>query len=136
MTETVKDCHYPWTWMMVTADGGVTPCCFASGALGNLNEATAEAIWNGTIATELRSYIKADRIHPVCESAPCKFVQNMQGNRTETRLDRCEDFDERWYLANNPDVGLAIEGGRFESGWQHYAQHGWQEGRPARKVKK
>ena len=75
--ETVKDCHYPWTWMMVTADGAVKPCCFAPGTLGNLSQASPESIWNGPTAVELRSFIRDDRIHPVCAGAPCKFVENM-----------------------------------------------------------
>lgn len=75
MTETVKDCHYPWTWMLVTADGEAKPCCFAPGHLGNLYESSVEGIWNGPEAIELRSYIKTDRIHPICAGAPCKFVQ-------------------------------------------------------------
>lgn len=78
MVETVKDCHYPWTWMMVTADGAVKPCCYALGQLGNLHDATPEEIWNGRAAIELRSFIKTDKIHPICAGAPCKFVQNMQ----------------------------------------------------------
>lgn len=78
MAETVKDCDYPWTWMMVTADGGVKPCCFASLPLGNLHDSTVENVWNGPAAIELRSFIKADKIHPICANAPCKFVQNMQ----------------------------------------------------------
>ena len=73
MAETVKHCHYPWTWMMVTADGGVMPCCFAQQTLGNLHEATADAIWTGARAQELRSYILSDRVHPVCAGAPCKY---------------------------------------------------------------
>ena len=64
--------------MMVTADGNVTPCCFSGKSLGNLNEATADAIWNGELAMELRTFIKADRIHPICAGAPCKFVQNSE----------------------------------------------------------
>lgn len=78
MTETVKDCRYPWTWMMVTADGEVKPCCFAHLPLGNLHETTVDGVWNGPVAMELRRFIKADKIHPVCEGAPCKFVQNMR----------------------------------------------------------
>ena len=78
MAETVKDCDYPWTWMMVTADGAVKPCCFASLPLGNLHESSVEDVWNGATAIELRSFIKADKILPVCANAPCKFVQNMQ----------------------------------------------------------
>lgn len=76
--ETVKDCHYPWTWMMVTADGVVRPCCFASQGIGDLNISTADEIWNGETVVELRSYITKNLVHPVCAGAPCKFVQNMQ----------------------------------------------------------
>jgi radical SAM protein with 4Fe4S-binding SPASM domain len=76
--ETVKDCHYPWTWMMVTADGNVRPCCFASGSLGNLNSASAEDIWNGSVAVELRKFIVKNKVHKICVNAPCKFVQNMK----------------------------------------------------------
>lgn len=79
MPETVKDCHYPWTWMMVTADGAVKPCCFATGTLGNLHDQPIERIWNGTVAIELRTYVKANRVHRVCANAPCKYVRNMQG---------------------------------------------------------
>lgn len=78
MSETVKDCRYPWTWMMVTADGAVKPCCFASMSMGNLHEASVDQVWNGALAIELRRFIKADKIHPICAGAPCKFVQNMQ----------------------------------------------------------
>ena len=75
--ETVKDCHYPWTWLMVTSDGNVRPCCFATGILGNLEEQSMEEIWNGPIAVALREHVLQDRIHPVCSRAVCKFVQNM-----------------------------------------------------------
>ena len=78
MVETVKDCHYPWTWMMVTADGAVKPCCFSSASLGNLHDNDIDQVWNGATAIELRKYIKANRIHQVCAGAPCKYVQNMQ----------------------------------------------------------
>ena len=75
--ETVKDCSHPWTWMMVASDGVVKPCCWAPGVLGNLNQNTPEAIWNGPIAQELRGHILQNRIHPICSASPCKFVQNM-----------------------------------------------------------
>lgn len=71
----IRNCNAPWTWMMVTADGAVKPCCFAPGVLGNLNLASAEAVWNGPVAVELRSYIRDNKVHPVCAGAPCKYVQ-------------------------------------------------------------
>ena len=33
-------------------------------------------------------------------------------------------FDERWYLANNPDVASAVAGGSFSSGFEHYGLNG------------
>jgi len=83
MIETVKDCTYPWTWMNVLADGSVKPCCFCRGNLGNLRNASADEIWNGAIAIELRTFIKADRIHPMCENAPCTYVQNMKAHKIQ-----------------------------------------------------
>ncbi len=64
--------------MLLAADGSVKPCCFATQDLGNLNEATAEEIWNGPRIVELRAFIKHNKIHPVCDGAICKFVQNMK----------------------------------------------------------
>jgi hypothetical protein len=76
-TQTVKDCHFPWTWMMVSADGNVRPCCLAPGTLGNIHEASPEEVWNGELAQELRAAMVANQVHPVCAGAACQFVQNM-----------------------------------------------------------
>ncbi|WP_190303169.1 MULTISPECIES: SPASM domain-containing protein [Methylomonas] len=137
---TVKDCHYPWTWMMVTANGAIRPCCFAQGELGNLNKASAEEIWNGKVAMELRQAIKSNKIHSVCRNAPCKFVQNMTDDDPELSLLITEDisdgslFDEIWYLDNYPDVAEAISKGFFHSGWDHYNKFGKSEKRRFRLV--
>lgn len=116
---------------MLTADGIVKPCCFAPGNIGNLHEASAEAIWNGERALELRRFIKDNRIHPICADAPCKFVQNMRAMDTGTDPAYQGEFDEDWYLNAYPDVAAAVRNGGFASGWQHYEQHGRSEGRQA-----
>jgi len=64
--------------MTVASDGRVMPCCYASKPLGNLNEASAEEIWNGRAAVQLREFIKRNEIHPICDGAVCKFVLNMK----------------------------------------------------------
>lgn len=76
VVETVKDCHHPWTWMMVSADGNVKPCCWAPGNLGNLYQEEPDAVWNGKLAQELRQAILDNTIHPICAQSPCKYVQN------------------------------------------------------------
>ena len=84
IAETVKDCHYPWTWLHLTSDGAVKPCCFAAREIGNLSEAAdVEEIWNGAIAMELRAFVRRNEIHPICEGAPCKFVQNMSASKSD-----------------------------------------------------
>lgn len=40
-------------------------------------------------------------------------------------------WDEQAYLRENPDVKAAIEDGVFRSGFEHYSQYGWHEGRRA-----
>lgn len=67
--------------MMVTSDGSVKPCCYAARSVGNLNVQTPEDVWNGPIMQELRSYIKQDRLHRICEGSPCKFVVNHLGKQ-------------------------------------------------------
>ena len=39
------------------------------------------------------------------------------------------DFDEAWYLLNNPDVAKAVEAGEVDSGLVHYIAYGRAEGR-------
>lgn len=38
-------------------------------------------------------------------------------------------FDETYYLANNSDVANAVKEGTFSSGYDHFVQFGWLEGR-------
>ena len=40
------------------------------------------------------------------------------------------DFDEAWYLKQNPDVAEGIARGEIESARHHYLTHGYEEGRP------
>jgi tetratricopeptide (TPR) repeat protein len=39
------------------------------------------------------------------------------------------EFDEAWYVSNNPDVAEAIKEGRLQRGFDHYLSHGRSEGR-------
>jgi MoaA/NifB/PqqE/SkfB family radical SAM enzyme len=75
--ETVKDCRFPWKWAMITTDGEVRPCCYATGVLGNLNDTSFLDIWNGKKMQDLRSDIKANQVNSLCQNAACKYVQNM-----------------------------------------------------------
>jgi hypothetical protein len=72
--------------MFVLADGLVMPCCYAQRELGNLKDASLEEIWNGPVAVELRAFIKRNEVHPVCDGAICKFVQNMKKTAEIERL--------------------------------------------------
>jgi hypothetical protein len=39
------------------------------------------------------------------------------------------DFDEAYYLRQNPDVATAISDGRLGSAYEHYIRYGRREGR-------
>ncbi len=39
------------------------------------------------------------------------------------------EFDEEGYLLLHPDIAKGVSAGRIESGWQHFAQNGFAEGR-------
>ena len=39
------------------------------------------------------------------------------------------DFDEEWYIVNNPDLAEAIPSQVFPSGWHHFVNVGYFEGR-------
>lgn len=39
------------------------------------------------------------------------------------------EFDEYWYVSNNPDLIDAIPSGAFRSGWHHFVNVGYFEGR-------
>jgi SAM-dependent methyltransferase len=46
-------------------------------------------------------------------------------------FDKTITFDEDFYFAHNPDVEAAVKSGLFTSGYDHYRQAGYQEGRIA-----
>jgi hypothetical protein len=73
----IKDCFWPWLEAFVHVNGAVKPCCYAPTAVGNLHtDGSIEEIWNGPVMQELRTYIKANKLHPVCAGASCAFVRD------------------------------------------------------------
>jgi len=54
-------------------------------------------------------------------------IRSSDGDNLQT--DQNGDFDEGFYLLNNPDVAAAVAGGVFSSGWAHYVDFGQAEGR-------
>jgi hypothetical protein len=116
----VRDCNYPWTWLMVTSDGAVQPCCFG-GVIDRLDGRSAEDVWNGKRFQKLRLAVSRNEIHPVCKGRPCKFVQQSRSC--------AEFFDEEYYVATYPDVKPAIRRGEFATAREHFERVGAAEGR-------
>lgn len=57
-------CYMPWTRMMITAGGGIAPCCTSYGrflAVGSVYENTLEEAWNSEKMKELRRTHKEGR---------------------------------------------------------------------------
>lgn len=62
-----------------------------------------------------------------------RFNWRSFGGRDDGRFPSdAEVFDERSYLIQHPDVRCAVEGGTFQSAWDHYEHHGRAESRSLR----
>ena len=73
---------------MVTSDGEVRPCCYATGTVGSLNDSSFAEIWNGKKMRDLRRDVMADRINSVCHNSACKFVRNTLASDPRQRMPR------------------------------------------------
>ncbi|AWJ93523.1 hypothetical protein Sp245p_27085 (plasmid) [Azospirillum baldaniorum] len=84
-----RQCTAPWYWMQVITDGTVRPCCFSAQDIGSLHHSSIEEIWNGDLIKELRRFMHQNRVHPICQNAPCKFIQ--KNNAKKDALPRLGD---------------------------------------------
>lgn len=130
----VRNCTYPWHWMIVTDQGDVLPCGHGSKPVGNVREQTPAEIWNGETMQALRSSILKGRVHAVCQSSDCPHQRkHLAFSPLEPQAligeELAESFDEAWYLERYPDVATAVRRLRFASGFEHYAKQGQLEGR-------
>jgi len=55
---------------------------------------------------------------------PSRFLRFLLSRAVE-----CAEFDEEMYLKKNPDVGVAMRKGEWESAKQHFVSTGYFEGR-------
>jgi TPR repeat protein len=76
MAHEISQCFWPWFEAFVHVNGNVKPCCYATGTVGNLADHTLEEIWRGPAMQELRAYVEANRIHPVCSGATCVYIRD------------------------------------------------------------
>jgi MoaA/NifB/PqqE/SkfB family radical SAM enzyme len=133
----VRNCIFPWTWILATIDGDVLPCSHGGSPVGNLRENTIDEIWNGPLMRDVRSSILSDRVHPVCRTAECPF-QNFHHAFPERSkpisIDRefAEAFDEEWYLREHRDVAAMVADQVFVSGLEQFIRHGPSENRTHR----
>jgi MoaA/NifB/PqqE/SkfB family radical SAM enzyme len=133
----VRNCDFPWHWVLVTNDGDVLPCSHGSAPVGNLRQDSLAEIWNGPKIREVRASILRGEVHAVCRSLECPFQrEDIAFPKDKARFDVREhfarSFDEAWYLAAHPDVAEAVGLRELASGLEHYVRHGRAEGRAYR----
>jgi radical SAM protein with 4Fe4S-binding SPASM domain len=64
----VPYCMEPFGTMVVNADGSVNPCCKLTWPMGNINDDSIDAIWNGERFRELRTTVLTrENLSPVCQ---------------------------------------------------------------------
>ncbi len=135
----VRNCMYPWHWMIVTHEGEVLPCGHGSKPVGDLRVNTADEIWNGPVLRDVRAALLRGEVHRVCESTDCPYQQqHLAFSPPESRAaidpELARTFDDAWYLEAHPDVAEAVRRRAFSSGLEHFARHGRAEGRAYRLV--
>ncbi len=60
-------CHWPWKGILLGSKGEVTPCCQWKGpSLGNINEESFEAVWNGEGYRQLRRDWISGKLNKYC----------------------------------------------------------------------
>ena len=73
---TTRDCRNPWRWLMVTSNGDVRPCCYATSGVTNLESVSLEEAWNGESMQQVRRELLQNRVPSVCRGAACEYVKN------------------------------------------------------------
>lgn len=120
--------------MLVTQDGDVLPCSHGSRPVGNINDSSAEQIWNGERMQEVRASILRGEVDRACLSSECPFQRTdpvfpERDEPLQIDEDFARVFDEEWYLQEHPDVRTAVDRCRLTSGLEHFIRHGRSEGR-------
>ncbi|UCD85143.1 MAG: SPASM domain-containing protein, partial [Deltaproteobacteria bacterium] len=59
-------CRFPWDNLYVFPNGNIRFCCYSSPILGNLDNQTLEAIWNGNKARKVRQIIANGKLPKEC----------------------------------------------------------------------
>ena len=74
--ELIKYCDFLHRRIYVSHKGDVTPCCVAGRpVLGNVNESTIAAIWNGDRYNDFRAKFRTSEPYNCCKG--CDFLQNL-----------------------------------------------------------
>jgi len=88
----IRECTEPFDMLFVHADGAIKPCCYAQKALGHFRQGDdLVSVWSGPLLQELRSSIRANKLHDICVGAGCPFVASrMPEPMDESPLDEVE----------------------------------------------
>lgn len=69
-------CEVPWATLAITGNGDVMACCMPGTVIGNLNEQTLDAIWNGAEFAAFRMRVNSPNPPASCRNCGMSRVQN------------------------------------------------------------
>jgi MoaA/NifB/PqqE/SkfB family radical SAM enzyme len=67
----VPVCIMPWRYVQINSDGTMMNCCYQTGAIGSLEEASFGELWNGECQKAIREGIISGKFHEFCKNAQC-----------------------------------------------------------------
>ncbi|MEY2557863.1 MAG: hypothetical protein QOE34_1288 [Verrucomicrobiota bacterium] len=69
-------CEVPWASVAITGNGDVMACCMPGTVIGNLNEQTLDAIWNGQEFAAFRMRVNSPNPPAACRNCGMSRVHN------------------------------------------------------------
>jgi radical SAM protein with 4Fe4S-binding SPASM domain len=69
-------CEVPWATLAITGNGDVMACCMPGTVVGNLNEQTLDAIWNGPEFASFRMRVNSPHPPAACRNCGMSRVPN------------------------------------------------------------
>jgi len=91
-------CYVGWYYSRMRLDGTIVPCPPCSLAMGNLKEASFEAIWNGAAYRSFRAKASSPQgLASLSEHCDCKWCCNARDNlRVHRRFKWVSPLSRRW----------------------------------------
>jgi len=86
---TINQCHWPWSGIVINWDGGTNPCCIIDDSksdFGNIKNSSIQNIWNNTKYVSSRSEFSDKK--EIKENTICNICKNQTHSKRLSRISK------------------------------------------------